>query len=708
MRTSTRNVFHPVLLLIGIMLLGAPLFGQTQVSLTGVDDQGPVFTVQRSDFSSIDLVLTVGSLQRSTVETKGGTFDLVSLSDYGFSRDVGAPRLPIVREFLEVPHGATYTLSLADEVWAEYSLADLGIAHPIVPAQAPVVKIEGARDAAPFVIDETLYATNSYILGETSRLGNEKILRGRRLVDLEIMPINYNPAAGTIRVLLSARIEVTLTGADAAATRDTLQKLSSPSFDRLISKVVVNGAAFEAPLIGQGTGNSRAVKYLIIAAPTFVSNSKLQDLIALKTSQGFTVTLVDTNTTGTSASSIKTYIQNQYNSQGIEYFLLVGDTNTIPKWTGSGSYNPNTDLNYACVDGTDYFPDLGRGRFPVRDATDLNNVCDKIIDMANLGEKKAVFMASEDNYNISEGTHNYVINNYLGPDGWTYDKLYCHTYNATTQQVRNAFNDGRSIGCFSGHGSTTYWADGPTFYQSDIRGLTNTVFPFVLSFACITGSYAYTECFSETWVVDDHGGTSCFASSESSYWSEDDILEKRMFKAYSDLGYNLIGDIIDYGQYELYLWIGSGNWARMYYEMYNLMGEPTTEVLGTGGGSGSPTPDAKINGLDGPLTLFSSQGVDFTVSLDPGEEAGVTYDWWIFAQKDAPSNAPWYWKYPGMWQQSWTPKRALAYALVTVNDYLVGSSTSLQSGNWEFVFAVDAYNNTYEGTYIDTVDVLIF
>jgi len=350
MRASTRKVFHPVLLLIGIMLLGAPLFGQAQVSLTGAGDEAPLLTVERSDFDKIDLDLTIGSLHRSTVETKGGTFCVISLSDYGFCRDVGAPRLPIVREFLEVPHGATYTLSLADEVWAEYPLADLGIAHPIVPAQAPVVKIEGAREAAPFVIDEALYGTNGYILGETARIGNEKILRGRRLVDLEIMPVDYNPAAGTIRVLLSARIEVTLTGADAAATRDRLNRLSSSSYDRLVSRVVVNGAAFEAPLIGQGRGKGRAVKYLIIAAPTFMSNSKLQSLIALKTSQGFDVTLVDTNTTGSSASNIKSYIQNQYNNQGIEYFLLVGDTNTIPKWTGSGSYNPDTDLNYACVD----------------------------------------------------------------------------------------------------------------------------------------------------------------------------------------------------------------------------------------------------------------------------------------------------------------------------------------------------------------------
>jgi len=61
----------------------------------------------------------------------------------------------------------------------------------------------------------------------------------------------------------------------------------------------------------------------------------------------------------------------------------------------------------------------------------------------------AVFMASVDNYTISEGTHNWVINNHLDPLGYASDKLYQVTYGATTQDVRNSFNAGRVYGIFS-------------------------------------------------------------------------------------------------------------------------------------------------------------------------------------------------------------------------------------------------------------------
>ncbi len=128
--------------------------------------------------------------------------------------------------------------------------------------------------------------------------------------------------------------------------------------------------------------------------------------------------------------------------------------------------------------------------------------------------------------------------------------------------------------------------------------------------------------------------------------------------------------------------------------------------IGGGGGGLDPVPDAKVNGSDGPLALFQGQQVNFTISLDPGDEAGVTYDWWIWAKRGF--NTPYYWIYPGNWQSSVVPKRAIAYGLITLNDYPIGSSSSLQSGDWEFVFAVDAFNNSYEGTFVDSVDVTIY
>ena len=84
-----------------------------------------------------------------------------------------------------------------------------------------------------------------------------------------------------------------------------------------------------------------------------------------------------------------------------EFVLLVGDVQHIPSWIGTGEGNPNTDLNYVQLAGTDKFADAFIGRFSVTTTQELQNALTKSIYMesyiATLA-KKNVFMASTDNY----------------------------------------------------------------------------------------------------------------------------------------------------------------------------------------------------------------------------------------------------------------------------------------------------------------------
>ncbi|MHC4219278.1 MAG: C25 family cysteine peptidase, partial [Planctomycetota bacterium] len=221
--------------------------------------------------------------------------------------------------------------------------------------------------------------------------------------------------------------------------------------------------------------------------------------------------------------------------------------------------------------------------------------------------------------------------NYLDPAGFTSDKLYCHTYNATTQQVRDSFNDGRIYGIYSGHGGTYSWADGPPFSQGDVQGLWNDgLYPFVCSFACITGTYTVTECFTETWILQpDKGAATIYGSSVNSYWTEDDILQKRLF----DVIYlDDIREVSPAWQAGMLLFLdhfGSGGTTRRYFEMYNLMGDPSLFIPYPGGGhsmrvtpsgtfategpNGGPfTPDSKV------YTVINNAEfpIDYEVTVD--------------------------------------------------------------------------------------------
>ncbi|MFN2168640.1 MAG: C25 family cysteine peptidase, partial [Anaerolineae bacterium] len=254
-----------------------------------------------------------------------------------------------------------------------------------------------------------------------------------------------------------------------------------------------------------------------------------------------------------------------------------------------------TDLYYATMDGaSDWHPDIGRGRFPVRSAAQTTIMVNKYLTYANLtGQepwlKKAAFLATCDQYLVAEGTHNYVINNYTGPNGytgifpnnpeWGGDKLYCITHNATASNIQASVNEGRWVVIYSGHGGWTGWE--MSYGTSNVQSLTNYgMFPFVASHACITGDFAQTEVFGETWVLQDNKGALVFwGSSDSSYWDEDDVLERAMFDS-------LFADVQTHADVTTMTYYGLAETenaypgsARYYWETYNVLGDPAVKVF---------------------------------------------------------------------------------------------------------------------------------
>jgi hypothetical protein len=138
----------------------------------------------------------------------------------------------------------------------------------------------------------------------------------------------------------------------------------------------------------------------------------------------------------------------------------------------------------------------------------------------------------------------------------------------------------------------------------------------------------------------------------------------------------------------------------MYYEMYNLMGEPVQPLLGSGSGL-PPIPDLKVNGQNGPLFVSSKDPSTITISVDPRDHLGEVYDWWLKAEKGG--NEYWY-SLPGIWTYSLTPIRAYGGPLVVLNDFLV-TQKAIPPGIWQITFCLDAFDGDYQGSFTDSVKV---
>jgi hypothetical protein len=580
----------------------------------------PDLAVTRADETGVAVSVRLGGVVLDARQDRAGVFTSVTWPESATLGEIGQPALPVTRRLIVVPDGATFTLAFAAGQPVRVDLAATGYPGLVEPLQAPVPKLPGARQNAPFDFDEAAYAIDALEPADRVQVTELGMVRGHRLALLEIRPVAYNPARGEL--VLWPQVEAEVSFANARAVSEAARPLTP-----------LGGALLNPPELParRDLGN-----YLIVVPTTFETG--ISALVNAKTNSGFNV-LTHVIAPGTSNTAIKGYIESLWGTADQpDYILLVGDTNSIPHWTGGGTGSPATDIQYACMDGGgDWYPDIPIGRFPVRTAQQLTDVISKTLffEEGNYPDPeylvRAVFMASEDNYTVSEGTHNYCIDNYLDPAGFTSDKLYCHTYNATTQQVRDSFNDGRIYGIYSGHGGTYSWADGPPFSQGDVEGLWNDgLYPFVCSFACITGTYTATECFTETWILQpDKAAAAIYGSSVNSYWTEDDILQKRLFDA---IYLDDIREVSPAWQAGMLLYLdhfGPSGTTRRYFEMYNLMGDPSLFIPYPGGGHSMRVTPAGTFASEGPnggpftppsktYTILNNADfpIDYEVSVD--------------------------------------------------------------------------------------------
>jgi hypothetical protein len=553
--------------------------GQNWIQFQPGEEKIPQINLIQSDFNRIEFEVKVLGMWSEELQTKGGVFNQLSIPEYGITNVIGEPELPVIRKMVQIPYGAEVSVEVMSSEVSERSLEELGIKNRIIPVQPPIPKIEGAWEKAEFVIHEDFYQTDQFSPAQVAKKGEIGIIRGHRFVAVEVYPVSYNPVSGRLKLYSDIRIKVNLIGSDRSTTESMLSRYASPPFEELCQDLFINYSTYADLLKGLPP---LPIGYLIIVHNDF--QSQVTPLADWKTKKGFHVTVANFPS-GTSTATIKNYISDAYTNWPIPptYVLFFGDVGFIPTYTGSFS-GTATDLYYVQMN-SDRFADIFRGRFPVRTTAEATDMVNKLLYYENPTSpdlewmRHDLFIASSDHSSLVESTHRYAIQNFLVPNGDIIDSLWERLGGVTATAISTSINAGKGIVCYSGHGSTTSWATG-SYGQSNIRALTNSdEYPLVLSHACLTGQFDLTECFGETWVkVANKGGIVFWGASNSSYWNEDDILERRMFlAAFQDTCYS-VGSMTDKALWYLYQYYGDVTNVKYYFDMYNVLGDPSVDI----------------------------------------------------------------------------------------------------------------------------------
>lgn len=492
---------------------------------------------------------------------------------FGNINDIGYPELPQLTFDLWVPNGST-----------DFQITSSGQNIETITINRRFLPTQDDYEIQPtFQINNSYYSSSGGLYNFISQISDPYVAFGEEGLSISIFPFTYNPQSNTIQVLKQATFSISYSE---GGQKGTKSGSSSWIKDSYLSNFFENYPASQSKSTSDVGG-----KYLMITTPNY--ENTLTTFANYKRNYGYDVTVVNTNTTGTTYSEILDYIQTLYDNVSTrpDFILLVGDHQDIPASGGNTSGNdidnPITDLNYARLDGSDFFADVFLGRFSISSTVELQNLINKCIYMEQsmpTFTKKAKFLAGQESNNWMENQfengHDYVIKNTFAPEGYFYQKL----YQPTTSQAVAAINDNPIFYIYSGHGSITAMAGGSfTINSSNINSALNTVYPFVFSFACLTGNFASSStCIGESWIRNVRGGVSYFGSSVNSMVNSDKAIEKKIFgDAFNDE--EQLSPIINLGMKRywgrFWSWLNRGR-TRRYMKAYNLLGDPSLNILG--------------------------------------------------------------------------------------------------------------------------------
>jgi hypothetical protein len=500
----------------------------------------------------------------------------------------GQPELPVLRFYTT----GEVRVDAQDRVQG----AQLAAGDRILPSQPPRLKLP--RLAETLIVNDASYASTELAPAALYDVEPAGSINGmpRQLVTL--YPVAYAPGSGQWAVSTQFTVKI----------RGEARTTDGPARDR----------------------------YVFVVGSRFAQSPSLAAYMDLKRQLGYQVEAIVVEQ-GDTADTLRAKLKAQYarTDAKLRYALLVGDSADVPSKVSS-TISGVTDHYYRAIDTDSYAtdvdgPDIGVGRVAVQTEAQLAAVLDKFTRYQRGGFaqegwlNEVSFLATDDQWQLAEGTHNYVIQSYTSPKAYTGDfptanqpggdQLYAVTNRASGSTAIEKLKLGRTIIDYSGHGSPTSWA-GPSVSQSMVRSLTDTnALPFVIGNACNTGDFRTAESFGETWLRHPAGAIAYWGSMDSSYWDEDDLLERYMFDGIYREGRRTFSDITNYAQSELWRHYGGAGKSKYYWETYVVFGDPALDLRTTA---------TRHLTVEGPADLpVGSRSVTYTVRDEAGPVANA-------------------------------------------------------------------------------------
>ena len=634
------------------MIFSVSVMAQQKIQLRSADKAECV----KSDMKSLKASFSFSTIDAQDFESERGTFSWLSLPNTVIGGNEGDPQIPVVNELIAVPFGAQPRIEITSYSTTDYRLDDYGI-HTLVPRQ-PSLRKDKRPEEVPFVYNVNAYQTRGLRSAPTASVYVDGTMRGIQVGKMTIEPVSYDTVNNTLRVFNDIEVEVSFDNADTQSTEAELLRTYTPYFDivyaQLFNSNVLRDIYSQHPDL-----YTTPVKMMVITTSSYANNATFQNWVKWKKQQGIYTTVYTTNTTGNTASAIKNFIRNQYNTDAPTFVVVVGDTGNVTYSLNSSTTSKVTDLYYSSTSDSDLYPEMFYSRMPVSSTTELQNLLNKIMmyeqytmpDPSYLN--KTLLIAGWDSYwtgYVGRPTIQYANNYYFNSSNGITPYVYITTASGQT----TCYNYINQVGFvnYTAHGDNTMWAD-TQYTTSHVNSMTNNgKYFWAMGNCCLAANWGYSgTCFAEAMLrAANKGAFGYIGSCPETYWYEDYFFgvgattkfntaptqaqtKTGCYDAmFDDTGFNTLNAVPFIGNIAV-AYSHAGNYQsstsdKYYWEAYHCLGD------------GSVMPYHKVPSANNvshanvlPLGVTS-----FSVSADAGSYVSITVNDEIIGVAQVPSN----------------------------------------------------------------------
>lgn len=564
------------------------------------------------------------------------SFDTVTLTGADALQESGQPVVPAVDVRLALPAGMRATGARAVAA-VQQTLPGQFV---LVPGQRP----RRVSDPGPTELpapDPRTYAQAEPYPGQLVELAGQADLAGQAFVTLRLYPVQYVPAARTLTLCTSLTI---LVEGEAGYTCGDYLPAGISEFGRgayaeLVAALVVNPADVQLRSDPAASAGPRGVPagdfdYVIITKTDWVDD--FQPLADWKTKKGVPAAIVTTdwiyNSGGYSGSNVdklKAFVIDAQTNWGATYFLLGGDTDTVPYHSRTfSSVDPTSipnDTYYADYDG-DWVCEVHVGRASVNSTTAISNFINRVFlyeknpPLTNYAQTAFFCGFDLSSYGSGEGEDMKIAikNTYL-PASWTYQYEYDSESGNHKTATIGYLNSGNNLANHADHSDTGLMGVGATnhgwnLYNSDMTALTNAARPTILySLGCWACDYASTTCIAEAFVRNANGGGVAFVGNSRYGWyyigSSDGLsarYDRYFFRSLFTQGQTTLGNCFSNHKNTAYQ---NNDYYKYIYTELTLLGDPELPIW---------TADPQTLAVNYPETLYQGQVNTVLVQVSAG------------------------------------------------------------------------------------------